>query len=139
MVLKIILILIGLLVLSDLSFANCRRKFVRQTISYKNCRPKSVLSYVCNGTCTSYARPSSGLPHQFERQCCQESAKRFFKVRLMCPHMKSGSFRVSVVDIAVPFECSCKSCSVTQREEKPALPDPVLEKRNVKIKDFATV
>lgn len=108
---KCCVVLLGLALFSGTSLADCQKILVRHAIRYQNCRPKLVLSYACNGTCASYTGPIPNTPNQLEYRCscCQDTGRRFVRVRLLCPDAESPKF--VIVNFAIPFDCSCQACS----------------------------
>ncbi|CAG2212901.1 unnamed protein product [Mytilus edulis] len=115
-----------------LSAAQCERKRIIHTIRYRDCHPKRLLSFGCMGTCTSYTRPSSTNSGELDQycQCCQDAEKRFARVRILCPDTSGERmFKVYVVTLAVPQECSCRPCSLLPNHIIPSEPDFLQKKK----------
>ena len=93
--------------------AECQLQRVVHAIHYKNCQPKRVLSHVCIGTCTSYARPDQQTPDRIQRkcQCCQETRVHYGIVLLKCANENDNTFTNRRIRKALPVGCTCRPCS----------------------------
>ncbi|KAL4234456.1 hypothetical protein ACF0H5_006102 [Mactra antiquata] len=102
------------LCIQKVNTTTCKRQVTRQTITYKDCLPKRILTRACVGSCVTSASVSSTNPLQITRSCfqCKESIIRQKKVRLTCPNPEGPQpFRRILIEVPVPMECMCESCS----------------------------
>lgn len=95
---KLVLVL---LIMCGGSFS-CKRKFIREVIERENCLKKTVLNFICIGSC--HQRES-------EHSQCSITIVRQKIVRLWCTN-ENGSIVRKNVTIPIPASCSCTQRSL---------------------------
>ncbi|VDI26824.1 Hypothetical predicted protein [Mytilus galloprovincialis] len=131
MVTKLIAASITLQVVASL----CARQRTIHTIQYLDCRPKRVLSFACSGTCSSYSKPSSLQPGEFDKhcECCQEKDTMTRQTRVMCPNEGGDTpFKYKVVSVSIPVSCMCQPCSQFPLSNAQSEPDNIHERKRTK-------
>lgn len=93
--------------------ASCRRQLTVQIIRYNDCIPKRLLTYSCNGSCSSDSHLSATYPFGITHTClqCKESIIHDRKVKIKCPNYDGISrFKNIHINIPVPKTCLCQRC-----------------------------
>ncbi|XP_074598710.1 cuticle-tanning hormone bursicon [Brevipalpus obovatus] len=96
--------------ISDVSSKGCQLRPVIHVLNHQGCIAKSVPSFACHGTCSSYVQISGSKFWQVERSCmcCQEMGEREAFVSLFCPGNVSKFRKIKT---KAPIDCMCRPCS----------------------------
>ena len=91
----------------------CRRRFSVEVIRYNDCQPKRLLTYRCDGTCSTRAQMSLSFPFNITHTCyqCRETDIDDRRVKIKCPSMDGPSrFKDVFITVHVPKRCMCQVC-----------------------------
>ena len=101
--------------MDDDRHATCRKRRIVHTIKSPHCTPRRLLSYACQGRCSSYTQISETLEFKRHCKCCQEMGEKTAVVLVRCQDQKTGLFKRYTVLIKVPKDCMCRPCSESVR------------------------
>ena len=93
---------------------SCRRRFSVEVIQYNDCQPKRLLTYRCDGTCTTHAQMSLSYPFNITHTCyqCKETDIDERRVKIKCPNTEGPSlFKDVFINVHVPKRCMCQLCN----------------------------
>lgn len=94
--------------------SSCTRRITTQLLAYKDCFPKRVFIHSCVGSCITHAQVSPTNPLVLEHTCyqCKEAVIKKRRVKMKCPDPGSPKrIKNVVIEVPVPQECMCQSCS----------------------------
>lgn len=88
----------------------CNLRPVLHILQQPGCITKSIPTFACQGSCSSYVQVSGSKFWQVERSCmcCQEMGEREASIRISCP---TSIPRYQKVMIRAPVECMCRPCT----------------------------
>ncbi|XP_033745961.1 bursicon-like [Pecten maximus] len=115
-------ICIYLLLLTSAVSSECNRRRIIHTLSYEGCQPKPLLSFACDGACSSYSRPSVDLAGELTHycECCKQTETRMLRTALICPNRDGRSIRRILIRVNIPIACACRPCSALPANIIPA-------------------
>lgn len=90
--------------------AACRRRAIREVIERRHCQPKTVLTFVCSGSC-------SGIVNN--RDICHVAHTREAQVALQCYNDILDRWTTHHVTKVVPISCSCRRTDTISHNSRP--------------------
>lgn len=87
---------------------NCKAEKFNQTITHHKCETKTIVNYLCKGSCNTLYIPQ--YPFDLCVQC-QPSQTSEMSVELNCPNARNARKRKRVKKIQIVHSCSCSACT----------------------------